>query len=322
MKSRHGLNSNHWRRVTPAILLAVAAQLAAAQASQSKEASARTPDPASLHAQVLIAPGDLLSISIYDEPEEDQEVRVEEGGGANLSLLGPVKLSGMTAEQAGEFIARQLSARHFLLNPQVTVLIEDFATQGVSITGEVNHPGVYPVLGNRTLLDVISLAGGLTSMADTAVTIKHRSSPDDQVTVRVTVDDATAALNENVQVYPGDLIVVPRAGIVYVLGDVARPGGFVMQDDGKVTLLQALAQAGGANRTAAINGGLLLHKTASGYATDRIRVGDLLKGKLPDFAMNPNDILFIPGSRLRYFESDSQGIASAAVGAAVYHVVP
>jgi polysaccharide export outer membrane protein len=271
---------------------------------------------------MLIAPGDLLDITVYDEPEMTQEVRVEEGGRVNLSLIGSTKLSGMTAQQAGEWIAGELTRRRFLLKAQVTVLVKEFATQGVSVTGEVSHPGVYPVLGTRTLLDVISLAGGLTSMADTRVTIKHRSGTDEQVTVKLKGDDAQSSLDQNLQVYPGDLIIVPRAGIVYVLGDVNRPGGFVMQDNGKITLLEALAQAGGANHTAALNSSLLLHKGGAGYATDKIRVADLVRGRVADREMKPNDILFVPGSHLRYFAENSQGIASAVVGASVYHVIP
>ena len=271
---------------------------------------------------VLIAAGDLLKISVYDDPEQSQEVRVEEGGVVNLALIGSEKLAGMTAQQAGEFIGKELAARHILLHAQVAVLIEQYATQGVSISGEVTHPGVYPVLATRTVLDVISMAGGLTNLASTSVTIKHRSGTAERVTVNLKADEAESSLNENALVYPGDLVVVPRAGIVYVLGDVGRPGGFVMQDNGKITLLQALAQAGGMNYTAKMNSAYLMHKGDNGYAPTKIRIGDLVKGHQADIQMSHDDILYVPTSQLKHLSQDTQSVLSSAAGAAVYHVVP
>jgi polysaccharide biosynthesis/export protein len=272
---------------------------------------------------VLIAPGDLLDISVYDTPEMTQEVRVETGGQVNLLLIGSAHLGGLTAQQAAQWIEKQLKERGILIQPQVTVLIKEYATTAVSVTGEVNHPGAYPVLTTRSVLDVISLAGGFTPLADTRVTIKHRSGSEERVTVKLRADEADAALDENAIVYPGDLVVVPRAGVVYVLGDVGRPGGIVMQDNGKITILQALAQAGGANYTAAMNSAYLLHKSdAGGYVSSRVKVGDLVHGKRNDFEMARNDILFIPGSKLKHLGQDTESLANSVAGSAVYHIVP
>lgn len=271
---------------------------------------------------MAINPGDLLDITVYDTPELTQEVRVEDGGEVNLSLIGTEKLAGLTAQQAGRQIAEELQRKNFLLNPQVTVLVKEYSSQGVSVTGEVNHPGVYPLLAARTILDVISLAGGLTNIADTRVTIKHRSGSEETVTATLKGDDAQAALHENVVVYPGDLVVAQRAGIVYVLGDVGRPGGIVMQDNGKITLIQALAQAGGANQTASLDHAFLLHKGQSGYTPDRIRVSDMIHGRIADMELKPSDVLYVPMSRLRYLAANSSGFAQGLAGAAVYHVLP
>jgi polysaccharide export outer membrane protein len=271
---------------------------------------------------ILISPGDLLNISVYDNAELSQDVRVETGGFVNLNLLGPSKLAGMTAQQAGEWIAAQYVDKKYLNRPQVTVLIKEYSSQGVSVTGEVNHPGVYPLLAARSALDAISLAGGFTTLADTHVTIKHRSGAEDRVTISLKADEAGASLDENAVVYPGDLVVVPRAGVVYVLGDVGRPGGLVMQDSGRMTLLQALAQSGGANYTAAMNGAYLLHKTDSGYVTTRIKVGDMVQGKQGDMQMARNDILYIPTSKAKRFMENTRDIANTAAGAAIYHAMP
>lgn len=271
---------------------------------------------------LAISDGDLLDITIYDNPDLSQEVRVETGGFVNLNLLGPAKLGGMTAQQAGDWMAARYSAKKYLINPQVTVLIKEYSTQGVSVTGEVNHPGVYPVLASRSALDAISLAGGFTPLADTRVTIKHRSGGEERVTVDLKADEAGVALDDNAIVYPGDLVVVPRAGVVYVMGDVGRPGGLVMQDNGRLTILQALAQAGGANYTASMNGAYLLHKTDAGYVTSRVKLGDMVRGKLTDLQMARNDILYVPPSKMKHLAQNTQDLVNSASGAAMYHVLP
>jgi len=302
-----GLMSGVWPIV-------VAAALACGQTGSPDVTGGSAPD-----VPVLIAAGDLLDVSIYDNADMNQEVRVETGGMVNLSLIGPIKLGGMTARQAGNRIAKQYADRKYLMQPQVAVLIKEYSTQGVSITGEVNHPGVYPVLATRSVLDVISLAGGLTNLADMHVTIKHRSGSEERVTVKLNAEEAGAALDENAVVYPGDLVVVPRAGIVYVLGDVGRPGGLAMQDSGRITLLQALAQAGGANYMASMNSAYLLHKSESGYVTTRVKVGDMVRGRLSDMELVRNDILYIPPSSVKHFADNTRSILSAATGAMVYH---
>ncbi len=267
---------------------------------------------------VPIASGDLLSISVYDSPELTQKVRVEADGAVQLSLIGATKVAGLTAQQAAELIGRELQDHNFLLHPQVNVLIEEYSSQGVSVTGEVQHPGVYSVLGSRTLLDVISMAGGLTNIADTNVTIRRRSGTEENVSAALKSDDAKTALANNVQVFPGDLVVVPRAGIVYVLGDVNRPGGFTMQNNGKITLLQALAQAGGTNRSASMNGATLLCKTPNGYVSKQVRIGDLVHGRGEDIEMHPNDVLYVPNSVLKSVGQSTQAIVTSLGSASVY----
>ena len=237
------------------------AQNNAAAAAPATVPSATPPLLKMAPVPLQISPGDLLEISVFDSPELTQQVRVGADGKAPLALLGNTQMAGLTGSEAGDLIARELRERHFLLRPQVNVLIKESSSKGVSIMGEVQHPGVYQVLGPRTVLDVLSMAGGLTNTADTRITIKRRSGSEENVTVKLKNDDPLSSLTNDVQVFPGDLVLVPRSGIVYVLGNVNRPGGFVMQDSGKITLLQALAQAGGASKTAAVNRAVLLRKT-------------------------------------------------------------
>jgi polysaccharide export outer membrane protein len=308
------------------VLLVLVAMLRESSAEAQNGAGGVSPNhqPSStkiIAVPVPIAAGDLLEISVFDAPELAQQVRVGADGEAQLALIGSTLLAGLTGQEAAEMIARELRERNFLLRPQVNVLVREFASQGVSVTGEVQHPGVYQVLGPRSLLDVVSMAGGLTNVADNRITIKRRSRSEKNVTVKLNTDDAETSLANDVQVYPGDLVLVPRAGIVYVLGDVGRPGGFVMQNNGEITLLQALAQAGGATTTAAVNRGVLLRKNSTGYVTQTLHLGRIARGQEEDFEMHPNDIVFIPNSRLKNIVRDTQSIASTVGSASIYAIV-
>jgi len=313
------LRTSAWAGLMLALMSVVvkAVTPGAEQDSQTGQTSSSKQIPVSLK----IAPGDLLHITVFDVPEMTQEVRVGANGKAQLALIGDIALAGMTGQEAAETIARELRNKKLLLSPQVNVLVKEFASQGVSVTGEVQHPGIYQVLGSRTLLDLISMAGGLTNLADTRITVQRRGAAEEKVTVKLKTDDPEASLANNVQIYPGDLILVPRAGIVYVLGDVNRPGGFVMQDSGKITLLQVLAQAGGASRTASLNKAVLMRKNTQGYVSTKLQVGRIERGQDPDLELHANDILFVPNNRLKNVLSGTQGVASAIGSASIYAVV-
>ena len=210
-------------------------------------------------------------------------------------------------------IARQLRERNFLLHPRVNVAIKESASQNVSVIGEVQHPGVYPITSVRTLLDVLSLAGGLTNTAGSRINIKRYSAAEDTITVTFKGSDAGALSSINALVYPGDSVIVPRAGIVYVLGDVARPGGFVMQDSGRITLLQAMAQAGGPLTTAAANHTVLLHQENGNYAVaKKLDFGKVARGRDADLELQANDIVFVPNARLKSAFRSSGSIAATA----------
>jgi polysaccharide export outer membrane protein len=312
---------------TARLVLMVLAGLAWADAAAAQGAGAvMPPHSPSSRAQIAaastpIAPGDLLEMSVFDVPEMTQQVRVGSDGKAQLALIGKIQVSGLTVQQAADAIARELQDGKFLVRPQVNVLVKEFTTEGVSVLGEVQHPGIYTILGPRSLLDVISMAGGLTNVADTRITIKHRSAEGDSVTVSLRNDDAKTSVASDVQVAPGDLVVVPRAGIVYVLGDVARPGGFVMQDSGKITLLQALAQAGSFLATAAASHAVLLRKGEEGYASSELNINKIARGQEPDLELHANDIVFIPNSRLKSAVRSTTSIASSIGTASIYAII-
>jgi polysaccharide biosynthesis/export protein len=260
-----------------------------------------------------IAAGDVLQISVFGVPELSQQLRVANDGKAQLSLLGELGLAGLTEADAAALIAGQLRERNFLLHPRVNVAIKESASQFVSVIGAVEHPGVYPITSARTLLDVLSLAGGLTNTADSKINIKRHSAAEDTITVTYKGSDAGALSSIDALVYPGDSVIVPRAGIVYVLGDVVRPGGFVMQDSGRITLLQAMAEAGGPLATAAANHMMLLHEENGNYVVaKKLDFGKTARGVDADLELHANDILFVPNARLKSALRTSGRIAATA----------
>lgn len=268
---------------------------------------------------MVIGAGDLLEISVYGAPDFDKkEVRVSGNGDITLPMIGAQHVEGLNVDQAQALIASKLAEGQYFNNPQVTVFVKEYATQGVSVLGEVQKPGVYPLLGQRRLFDAISQAGGLTAKAGKAVTIARRQDPEHPIAVMLG-NDLQASTEGNIDVHPGDTIVVSKAGIVYVVGDVKMPGGFVMEN-GRMTVLQALAMAQGANNTASLNSARLIHRKPDGAQQDtQIALKKILSSQATDIAMQPEDILFVPASAGKSAMRRSlDAIVQTATGVAIY----
>lgn len=289
----------------------------ATAAAADKQGSASVGAGQSDNSQLKIGPGDLLTLTVFDVPELSQEVRVGHDGDAEIELLGTIHLAGMTIPQAQTFIETQLRNRNFVNDPHVELLEKEYATQGVSVLGQVAHPGVYPVLGPRSLTDLISEAGGLTPLASTEATIKHRIGTQDTVTVGIP-NESDQLLSNDVEVQPGDTVYIPKAGIVYVLGDVGRPGGFLMQNSGKITLLEAVALAAGANPTASADKTRIIRKTGTGLKEADVDLKRILKGKQPDLVLQAEDIVYIPPSGVKTLLYHPPAITQSAASAAIY----
>ena len=270
---------------------------------------------------VRIGPGDLLQMSVFDVPELGQTVRVDDKGDGVINLLGRIHFAGMTPAEAQTQVANELQSRNLIVDPRVTLLIQEYGTQGVSVVGEVKRPAVYPVLGSRNLLDVIAAAGGLTPLAAHQATIHHRGENEKPVTASLS-NDPSQLLATNVELRPGDTVIIPRAGIVYVIGDVGRSGGFIMQNSGKITLLQAVALAAGVNRTAATSKTRIIRKAATGFEEAQVDLKRLLQGKAADLALQPEDIVYIPPSNTKSILMRAPSLAQSAASAAVYSAVP
>ena len=268
---------------------------------------------------LLIGPGDKLRVEVFDTPEMDQVVRVTDAGEIPLVFIGNVKVATFTPGEAARAIENTLREKHLMTHPQVTVSVEEYATQEISVMGQVRNPGSYSITAPVPVIRVLSIAGGLTDGADRNITIQRHG--DSERTVKYFLSNSSdAALKNSVVVYPGDTVIVPKAGIVYVLGDVARPGGYTMSDnDAQMTVLEAVATAGGSNKTAIMSKVRLVRKTSNGGTTEvPIPLGAMEKGRQPDIAMQPNDVLFVPFSYMKNIAFNASQIAASAAGAIIY----
>jgi polysaccharide export outer membrane protein len=271
---------------------------------------------------LLIAPGDLLHIQVVDTPEMDEDARVTDMGMIPIIGIGDVKIAGLSPSEAAAIVHDRLIASHYLNHPQVSVNVEEFATLQVSVIGEVKASGAYAITTPRPILDVLALAGGLTPEANRHITIERHGDRQHPLEYYVS-NDGTQAIKQQVIVNPGDTIVVSRAGIVYILGDVNRPGGYVMSNnDSQLTLLQGLAIAGGVTREAKQgHAHLIRRKPDGGYTDKELSVAEIEKGKQPDMALLPGDVLYLPFSFARNLATNGiTNIAASAAGAAIYAI--
>jgi polysaccharide export outer membrane protein len=306
-----------------------------------------------------IGPEDLLQISVLEAPDLDRTVRVSDDGEISLPLLGTVQAAGLTSRGL-EAVLENLLRHTYMKNPHVSVFVKEMKSHPVSVFGAVEKPGVYQIREPKTLIEVLSMAEGLaTDAGDTVIVMRHPGDPG--IPVAGSSPSATDGLRYvkaasvqpsepssnaeagsasidislkklldsndaryNVPVYPGDVVKVTRAGIVYVVGEVRRPGGFLLKTNENISVLQALALAEGLTPTAeSKHARLILASKANGARTQvAIDLNKILKGKAPDQLLQANDILFIPNSSrksvLHGFVQSMGGIATAVSGAAVY----
>jgi polysaccharide biosynthesis/export protein len=245
-----------------------------------------------------IGAGDLIEVTMFENPDLSGRFRVDDRGDITVPLIGSVHVAGDTAEEAAVKIEQRFVEAQILqpAESHATVFIAEYATQGITVGGEVKSPGVYPALGVRMLNDVITAAGGVTQMAAPKVVITHKSDPANQITVDY-VPEALKPVMPSVQIFPGDTVTIPRAGIVYVVGNVTRPGGYVLDGRNMLTVEEAMALAGGSGHAASLKRAQLVRTLEDGRKEAiTVPVNLIYKGRAPDVAMKDGDILFVPTS--------------------------
>lgn len=267
--------------------------------------------------EVFVSSGDLLTVSVTGAPEYRYDVRVNSHGDTSLPMVGNIRLAGLSTFQAEDTIAKSLKKNGFFNEPEVQVFVKEYAASGISVLGEVQKPGIYPLPGHRTLLDAISAAGGTGPKAGKTVSITHRDQPDSNETLQLVHEDKGTMTNRII--YPGDTIVVSKAGMVYVVGDVKEPTGIIMENP-HLTILQAVAMAHGTNSTAALGSAKLIRKATSNAPQEiPIPLNTILAAKAPDLELQPDDIVFVPNSLAKSATRRGlEAILQTATGLAVY----
>ena len=283
-----------------------------------------------------IGPDDLLDIGVFEAPEMNETVRVSASGEISLPLLGAIRAAGQTPREL-EIALQTLLRRTYMNDPHVSVFIHELQSRAVSVVGAVKSPGVFQIRGAKTIIEVLSLAGGLSDDAGDKVLITRgaRNQIDgfedislapsaetegvEIINLRKLLNSSDPALNA--VVHPGDVIKVPRAGIVYVVGEVKKPGGFVLQNNENISVLQALALAEGLTHTSSASQARIIRTDpGTGLRTEiPMNLGKIFSGKAPDALLQPKDIVFVPNSTAKsMLYRGSEAAVQTAAGVAIY----
>jgi polysaccharide biosynthesis/export protein len=272
--------------------------------------TAPTADTPSLTSYIL-GPEDLLTVRVFAADDiPDKPAQVDNNGSVTLPMIGTVHAAGLTVEQ---FQANLVTAyKKYFKDPQVTVQVNEFHSQPVSVAGNVTLPGVVQLKGNRNLMEVIGQAGGLRADAGDTVLITRNLS-EGPIPVQGAFTDPTGKYSVahidiravmsgkepegNILIKPHDVITVNRARMVYVLGNVTRPGGYVMSENETMSVTQAVALAGGWDKTAALSAARIL-RADGGAQREQIplNVKKIMENKSPDLQLKPDDIVYVPNS--------------------------
>jgi polysaccharide export outer membrane protein len=274
---------------------------------------------AGLPMAALIGPGDSLEIAEFHTPEFHTAVRVGSTGSVTLPMIGEIRLAGLDEQGAARAIEAALQAQGMLLHPKASVLVTAYAGADVSVLGEVVRPGVYPYTVHHRLLDLISAASGLSPSAGRLVNVLHRDDPKAAHPVVLDPSGTETGSDRNPELLPGDTVQVSRAGLVYVIGDVVRPGGFPVDPAQQLTVVQALSLAWGPGQNAASAKALLIREQKGGRTLTALNLKRMIRGLEPDQAVHDRDILYVPDSTAKnLWNRTLESAIQSAVGVAIY----
>jgi len=268
------------------------------EARPAPEGTAFPPTLALVRTDYRIGRQDLLEISVFDVAELDQTVRVGDDGSITMPLLGSLNVSGLTKTEPEQSIARLLAER-YVRNPQVTVFVKEYTSKQIAVSGAVRKPGNYEMLGRKTLLEMISMAGGLDKDIGKQIIIFRQQA--NGATERISIDlrrlvyAADPALN--VTVVPNDIIYIPviEKVRIFVSGAVRNPDLYEVPRDEPVTLLKAITLAGGTTDRAAEKKVQIMRTEEDGTRiTLVVNLKQIKRGKAEDPILHPDDIVLIP----------------------------
>jgi polysaccharide export outer membrane protein len=301
-------------------------------------AAAQSPSPApGAQSSYILGVDDQITIRVLEAEEvPDKPFRIDEHGDLDVPMIGSVHATGLSLHELSGLLAEKFSV--YIRHPQVTLFLTEMRSQPVSILGAVTSPGIHQLQGHKSLIEMLALAGGVRADAGYRVKITRRAQwgtiplPDAKTDSGAEVSVAEIGLkslldashpSDNIAILPEDVITVPVAEMVYVMGEVKKPGGFVLGDRRELTVLQALAMADGATQSAKRSSALILRAssgTGSGAVTQiAVDLRKIIDGHAPDLAMHSTDILYVPGSDARRIaERALESMFSIGTGVAIY----
>jgi polysaccharide export outer membrane protein len=261
--------------------------------------------------------GYLLHMEVYGAPDMSVQLRVDTNGDINVPLVGALPVAGETVVQAQTAIAHALVRKEILKNPQVTLTVLQYATRTTTVLGEVQTPGRVQLAGPKDLEDVLALAGGETSAAGNIIEVDHQNRP--PTLVHYSPGGSPEALR-SIIVQRGDSVYVRRAGVIYVLGAVNRPGGYLMINRGALNVLQAVSLALGTTMVAKGGTFYIIRKGPEGDSQRILGAySKMATGKIPPMPLDVNDILYVPTSKAKSVLINGSSLIGTAATAAIYH---
>jgi polysaccharide export outer membrane protein len=233
-------------------------------------------------AEVPLGPGDVVKVSVYGSPDLTVETRVSEAGTITFPLVGQVPVGGLSVASAEKKIGSMLESGGYLKKAQVNMIVTTLQSQQVSVLGQVNRPGRYPVDGKRHVLDLLAVAGGIGGEGGDKISlVRNRNGKVTRESIDVIQMVRAGTLDQNLEVSGGDIIYVERAPRFYIVGEVQRPGAFKVERE--MTVLQALSAGGGLTARGSDNGVKITRRDASGKPTiinakhdDIVQVDDVI----------------------------------------------
>ncbi len=235
--------------------------------------------------EYVLGAGDIIKVSVFQNPDLGVETRISETGSITFPLVGAVPVGGLSIQAAEQIIARMLREGGFVLQPQVNALVMQYRSSQVSVLGLVNRPGKHPLeLASNRITDVLALVGGIVpGGADTVVVVGTREGKPYRAEIDLPAMMLGGNMSNNIAVQNGDVIYVHRAPQFYVYGEVQRPGVYRIERD--MTVMQALAQGGGLT-VRGTERGIRVHRRDKGGKIERIEPA-------MDDAVKADDVIYV-----------------------------
>ncbi len=246
---------------------------------------------------IVLHPGDGIGVSVYGVSDYKVTARIAGDGNVDLPLIGSTHVAGLTVEQAQKLVAQKLIDGRMILSPDVLISVTDSMVDIIGVMGEVNDPKAIPAFAPMSLFDALSAAGGLKPDASHSISILRKGV--DQPLLVVLNSNPANAINQNVPLYPGDRVIVPRTGVVYMVGAVLHSGAYPITPDTPLTLIQAVTLAGGIGYQAAASDTRVIRTTGTTRREIRVNLSKVMAGKQADPILQNDDIVMVPTNAMK-----------------------